>query len=138
VSDANRYYQVAYGLSNERAIKETSISVGSMAEGYINFGWLGVVVIMLGIGVILRIYDQVFLAKQSNALIFCIGIALIPQLLSIESQLGQYLGGILQDIALTFLVFLPITVRQARKVSHSDPVVRARVRSPALVSRHIP
>ena len=138
VSDANRYYQIAYGLSNERAIKQTSISVGSMAEGYINFGWLGVVVVMLGIGVILRIYDQVFLANRSNALILCIGIALIPQLLSIESQLGQYLGGILQDIALTLLVFLPITVRPAKKVSPSDPVVRARVRSVELVSRHIP
>jgi hypothetical protein len=137
VSDANRYYQIAYGLSDERSLRSTSISVGSMAEGYINFGWLGVVVVMFGIGAILKIYEKTFLANRANALVFCIGIALIPQFIDIGSQLGQYLGGLVQEIGLTFLMFLPITVRRSRKVSPQAPIVRARVRSAELVSRHL-
>src|SRR5204863_8228577 len=50
VSDANRFYQLAYGLSDSKSLATTSIACGSMAEGYINFGWLGVVVVVCGIG----------------------------------------------------------------------------------------
>jgi hypothetical protein len=102
-----------------------------MAEGYINFGWLGVVVVMIGIGAVLQIYERAFFVDQSNALILCIGIALIPQLLAIEGQLGQYLGGLVQQAGLTFLAFLPITLRRARAVSPSRRFERAplRVRS---------
>jgi len=37
---------------------------------------------------------------------------LLPQLITIESQLGQYIAGLLQQIILTFLVFLPVTQRK--------------------------
>ena len=128
VNDANRYYQVAYGLSDAKSVGTTSIAVGSMAEGYINFGWLGVVVVMCGIGAVLQIYERAFFVDQSNALIMCIGIALIPQLLAIEGQLGQYLGGIVQQAGLAFLAFLPITQRRARQMSPSSQFARAPIR----------
>ena len=128
VNDANRYYQLAYGLSDAKSVNMTSIAVGSMAEGYINFGWLGVVVVMVGIGAVLKIYERAFFVEQSNGLILCIGVALIPQLLSIESQLGQYLGGVVQQVGLAFVAFLPITVRRARKVAAPSRMATASMR----------
>jgi hypothetical protein len=114
ISQANQYYQLAYGLTDLRNLDSVSIAVGSMAEGYINFGWLGVVCVMVGIGIILRVYESLCTADQSNTLVLAILVALLPQLLTIESQLGQYVAGLLQQILLTFLVFLPITRRKSR------------------------
>jgi hypothetical protein len=112
VSEANRFYQIAYGLTPEKDLDKTSIAVGSMAEGYINFGWLGVIFVMLGIGAILRIYEVICLTNRSNTLLLAIGIALLPTFLAIEGQLAQYLAGTLQNIFLTFCIFLPITTKK--------------------------
>jgi O-antigen polysaccharide polymerase Wzy len=128
VSEANRFYQLAYGLSDSRSVETTSIAVGSMAEAYINFGWLGVIVIMCGIGAILRIYECVFITNQSNTLLVAIGVALLPQFFAIEGQLGQYIGGLLQQAFLAFLVFLPITGRKARVVLPSNQFRASAVR----------
>src|SRR5204863_7042361 len=100
VSDANRFYQLAYGLSDSKSLATTSIACGSMAEGYINFGWLGVVLVVCGIGALLKIYEQVFIVNQTNTLLLAIGAALLPQFFAIEGQLAQYIGGILQQIFL--------------------------------------
>src|SRR5260370_41678535 len=83
-----------------------------MAEAYINFGWLGVIVIMCVIGILLQIYERFLVLDQRHVLLLSIGVALLPQFLSIESQLGVYLGGLLQHIFLPFFVFLPITRRR--------------------------
>ena len=37
-----------------------------------------------------------------------LGIALLPQMLGIESQMAAYVGGIVQQVALSLLVFVPI------------------------------
>jgi hypothetical protein len=117
VSEANRFYQLSYGLSDSRTVESTSIAVGSMAEGYINFGWFGVILVMLGLGVVLRVYERLCTADQTNTLVLAIGISLLPQLLTIESQLGQYLAGMFQQIILTFALFLPITRWKSRTVA---------------------
>ncbi|HEY5405131.1 MAG TPA: hypothetical protein VIK24_19825, partial [Pyrinomonadaceae bacterium] len=44
----------------------------------------------------------------SGGLMFCIGIAMIPQMIGIEAQMATYLGGILQQVLLTLIVFLPV------------------------------
>jgi hypothetical protein len=112
VSEANQFYQVAFGLTDVRNLQSTSIAVGSLAEAYINFGWFGVVFIMLLIGVALRIYEEAFVGNQSNVLLLAIGAALLPGFLAIEGQLAQYMGGMVQQVVLSFLVFLPITKRR--------------------------
>lgn len=105
---ANRYYQVAFGLTEERNLDTVSIAVGCLGEAYINFGWLGAIGIMLGIGIVLGIYERSFVARDSSALFLGIGIALLPGFLGIESQMAQYLAGVVQKILLTILVFLPV------------------------------
>jgi len=108
MSEANRYYQVAYGLSLEEDLSRVSISVGLLTEGFINFGWPGVVGIMFLAGIFFDFYQKTFLLRTSGALMTAIGVVLLPQFLAVESQIAQYFGGILQQIVVTLVVMLPI------------------------------
>jgi uncharacterized membrane protein YfbV (UPF0208 family) len=119
VNDANRFYQVAYGLTAERRLDSVSIAVGSLAEGFINFGWPGVVGVMVLIGIILGVYQRTLVVAESSTLFLAIGLTLVPGLLAVESQLGQYLGGIVQQMLLTIAVFLPIVRRRIHSVQPS-------------------
>jgi len=116
MSEANQYYQVAYGLTTEDDINKVAISVGLLTEGFINFGWAGVVGIMFLVGIFFDFYQRTFLAGTSGALMTAIGVILIPQFLSVESQMAQYLGGIVQQVVVTLIVMLPvITLRGSRR-----------------------
>jgi hypothetical protein len=108
MSEANQYYQVAYGLSSEDDLGKVAISVGLLTEGFMNFGWAGVVGIMFLAGVFFDFYQKTFLATTSGALMTGIGVILLPQFLAVESQMAQYVGGILQEVLVTLLVMLPI------------------------------
>jgi hypothetical protein len=108
VSEANQYYQVAYGLTSEDDLGKVSISVGLLTEGFINFGWAGVVGIMFLAGIFFDFYQKTFLAKSSGALMTGIGVILLPQFLAVESQMAQYVGGIMQQVVVTLIVMLPI------------------------------
>jgi hypothetical protein len=108
VSEANHYYQVAYGLSTEDDLGSVSISVGLLTEGFINFGWAGVAGIMFLAGIFFDFYQRTFLAKTSGALMTGIGVILLPQFLAVESQIAQYVGGILQQVVVALIVMMPI------------------------------
>jgi oligosaccharide repeat unit polymerase len=108
MNDANQFYQVAYGLSTEEGLENVSIGVGVMTEAYISFGWLGVFLIMFLMGLFYSIYQEFFFTTNSGLLMTSMGIALLPQMISIESQMAAYLGGLLQQIFLTLVIFLPV------------------------------
>jgi hypothetical protein len=112
VNDANRFYQITYGLSSIKDVDSVNIGAGCLAEAYINFGWYGVVSIMFGLGVVLSIYERAFVFNTSNKLFLAIGVALLPGVMGIESQMAAYLGGVIQHILLTLLVFLPVARRR--------------------------
>jgi len=108
MSEANQYYQVAYGLTDEQDLNSVSISVGLLTEGFMNFGWVGVVGIMFLAGVFFDFYQRTLLNKNSGALMTGIGVILLPQFLAVESQMAQYVGGIVQQVVVTLIVMLPI------------------------------
>ena len=107
MNDANRFYQVAYGLTRERDLNNVSIAVGSLTEGYINFGWLGTAMVMFFIGMLLDFWNETFLSRSAGALALGIGVAMLPQLVAVETQMAQYVSGILQNVILTVMVFIP-------------------------------
>jgi len=107
VNDANQFYQVAYGLTSQDNLGNVSIAVGVLTEGFMNFGWLGVIGVMFLLGVFFDFYQSTFLSKQSGVLLTALGVVLLPQFMAIESQMAQYLGGIVQQIALALIVMLP-------------------------------
>jgi hypothetical protein len=130
MSDANRFYQIAYGLSDQRGLDYTSISSGCLAESYINFGWFGVVGIMFLIGMILGVYERATFVARSNSYFLAIGLTLLPGFLTIDSQLAQYMSGVVQQLVLMLLAFLPILKTQRRSLQVvREPVPQFRVRN---------
>jgi hypothetical protein len=124
INDANRYYQLAFGLSTARDVKGVNIGAGCLAEAYINFGWPGVICIMFAIGIILGVYERSFLAQDSSTLFLAIGVALLPGILLIEAQMAPYLGGLIQTVLLTILVFLPVLRRRSGRVRTAPAMPR--------------
>lgn len=112
VSGANQFYQVAYGLTPEDSLDQVSIAIGSLGEAYMNFGWIGIPFVMFLIGVVLNIYQRIFLSRTSGVFLFGIGAALVPQILAIEGQLAQYLSGMIQQIVFCVVVFSPLLRRR--------------------------
>jgi hypothetical protein len=116
VNEANRFYQTAYGLNDERSVTVVSRAIGFLTEGYMNFAWPGVVGIMFLTGMFLSFFQRTFLAPDSSMLFKGMGIAILPALLAIESQAAVYLAGFIQQVALTVIVMLPIIeIRRHRK-----------------------
>jgi len=116
VNDANRWYQVHYGLTDPQNLSVVSIAVGSVAESYISFGWLGPLLVILPLGIFLGTFERIFLHADSGVLFSCVGAVLFPQLLAIESQMAQYVAGLAQQIALILLVLIPTLEARASAV----------------------
>jgi hypothetical protein len=116
VNEANRFFQLAYGMTEEKDLENVSISVGVLTESYINFGWLGIVIVMFALGILLDVLQCTLFSPESGQLLTALGIALIPRLLTIESQMAQYVGGLIQTIVLVLLVFSPVLYRCQRAV----------------------
>jgi hypothetical protein len=107
-NDANQFYQVAYGLTAEEDLENGSFAAGTLAEGYINFGWLGVVGLMFLLGIFFDWFQWTFLTEASGYLLRGIGVTLLPYFLTVESQLAAYLGATLQRVILILLLMIPI------------------------------
>jgi hypothetical protein len=140
VNDANRFYQVAYGLTSERNLDGVSISVGMLTEGYISFGWFGAALVMVFVGVVLDCVSALLLTRDAGVLMKAIGMALLPGFVAMESQMSQYLGGIVQTALLSIVVILPIVVVARRRQIQAGfwrrplPVSRRSVRMPAVIA----
>ena len=123
VNDANRFYQVAYGLTDPDQLGGVSIAVGTLAESFISFGWWGPFLIMIPLGIFFDYFQHALLARDSGWVFNGVGIALIPSFLAIESQLAQYLAGILQCVVVILLVLWPVLhvcIREGRSAAQPD------------------
>jgi hypothetical protein len=110
------------------------------AESFINFGWLGPILIMIPLGIFFDYFQHTFLARDSGWVLNAVGIALIPSFLSMEHQLTQYLGGIVQCVAMILLVLWPVLrvrARQGESAPLSDvaPRVAGGLRMPVAMPR---
>jgi O-antigen polysaccharide polymerase Wzy len=124
VNEANQFYQVAYGITRPQELEKVSVAVGALTESYISFGWLGVPLIMIPLGVFFDFFQSTFLFEESGYLFNAIGLALIPNFLTIEAQFAQYLGGILQMILLVLLVMMPVVSLKRRELPAGFPARR--------------
>jgi hypothetical protein len=107
-NESNQFYQVAYGVTAEEDLEFGSFAVGSLVEGYINFGWTGVFGIMFLLGIFFDWFQWTFLSEHSGYLLRGIGVTLLPYFLNVEAQLANYLGATLQRIGLILLLMIPI------------------------------
>jgi hypothetical protein len=127
MNEANQFYQVAYGVTEEENLDKISIAIGILTESYINFGWLGVVGIMFLVGAFIDFYRCFFFSSSAGMVLNSLGIVLLPQMLAIESQMAQYFGGFVQQVVLSLLVLLPAMrfSRTGSASTHSSRIVPA-------------
>jgi len=107
MNEANQWYQVSYGLTEKEGLSRVSMAVGSLTESYINFGWWGPLLVMFLVGTLLDWFRYSLLNVNSGILLNAIGVALVPALLAVESQMAQYISGLVQAIVFTMIVLLP-------------------------------
>jgi len=113
VNDANHWYQVSYGLTAPRQLSSVSIAVGTLAESYINFGWIGPVLVMFLVGIFLGSVQRIFLRSDSGLLFSSMGAVLVPQLVTVESQMAEYVAGLAQQVLVVVLVLIPVLKSRA-------------------------
>jgi hypothetical protein len=128
VNVANQFFQVEYGLTERRDLMSVSIACGFEAEGYMNFGWAGIPAVGLLVGFVLGIYELAFFPVGSSLTAIAVGLAMLPGFLMIESQLVQYLGGILQ---LAFAAAIVFHQAKRKRSSYGIPGVAQTERSPS-------
>jgi len=130
VADANKWYQVSYLLTAPANIESVGISVGTLAESYMNFGWVGPVFVMFSLGVFLGVLKKLFMRKASGLLLSSIGVALSPGLLAVESQMAVYVSGLVQEVLFALIALAPVMIVIRRdRVVPGAPVSRAGVMS---------
>jgi hypothetical protein len=108
INDSNRWYQVAYRLTTRQDLNGVSIAVGYLPESYINFGWVGPPAVMLFLGILLGLFDRIFLRPSSGLLLNSLGVSLLPGLLTVDSQLAQYIAGVAQQVAVAWITLAPM------------------------------
>ncbi len=63
---ANKFFGVNYGLTTEEGAERSTFGVSLLAEGYINFGWVGVTLIMALQGAFLTLLQRLFGERESG------------------------------------------------------------------------
>jgi hypothetical protein len=107
VNDSNRFYQVSYGVTQQGDLDHVAIGAGLVPEAYMNFGWAGVPLVMFLAGLVLGIFERIFLGQHAGAFASAVGLAYVLQLLALNGQAAAYFGGMIQILGLTILIFLP-------------------------------
>ena len=98
-----------------------------------NFGWIGILAVGFLIGFAFGIYEVACFSAGSGLAATAVGLALLPGFLTIESQLVQYLGGILQLALAAGIVFHQA---KGKRSSYSGPAAAQTERvSGAFVTR---
>lgn len=97
--NANGFYAVAYGVSTEEEAKITTFGVSILGEAFINFGWAGVVFIMLLQGILVGVMQHSFGGFESGPGGQAVFLAFFVYFLNgIGSSAEIMFGGILQNL----------------------------------------
>jgi len=108
ITDANKWYQLAYHLTAPANIESVGIAVGTLTESYINFGWMGPLPVMFCLGILLGVLKELFMQTAHGLLFSSLGVALLPGLLSVESQMAVYVAGLVQQVFFALLTLAPV------------------------------
>jgi hypothetical protein len=118
--NANGFYAVTYGITTEEGAKVTTFGVSILGEAFINFGWPGVVGLMLFQGLIISLLERVFGGQASGPGGQAVFIAFFVFFLNgIGSSAEILFGNILQNLLCGYFLLLwarekPAKIRNLR------------------------
>ncbi|HXM35266.1 MAG TPA: hypothetical protein VN920_08765, partial [Pyrinomonadaceae bacterium] len=104
---ANGFYAVSYGITSEEGAKTTTFGVSILGESFMNFGWYGIVLVMLLQGIIISLLERVFGGPQSGPGGQAVFIAFFIFFLNgIGSSAEIVFGNILQNLLCGYFLLL--------------------------------
>ena len=119
---ANGFYAVTYGVTTEEGAKTTTFGVSILGEAFMNFGWAGVVFIMLLQGILIGVMQHSFGGFESGPGGQAVFLAFFVYFLNgIGSSAEIMFGNILQNLLCGYFLLL-----------------WAREKSPKVQSAHLP
>jgi hypothetical protein len=105
--NANIFYAVTYGITTEEGSKTTTFGVSVLGEAFINFGWYGVVLIMLLQGLIISVLEHIFGGPRSGPGGAAVFVAFFVFFMNgIGSSVEILFGNILQNLAAGYFLLL--------------------------------
>jgi hypothetical protein len=111
---ANNFYAVTYEISTEEGVEKSTFGVSLLGEGYMNFGWFGVVLIVFVLGTVTRLVEHLFGQQRSGAGGHAIFLATFVYFINgIGTSTEMMLGGLAQNLIAT--CFLLWWVREKRQ-----------------------
>jgi hypothetical protein len=104
---ANGFYAVTYGVSTEEGARTTTFGVSILGEAFMNFGWAGVVFVMLLQGILIGALHYSFGSYESGPGGQAVFLAFFVYFLNgIGSSAEIMFGGILQNLICGYLILL--------------------------------
>jgi predicted small integral membrane protein len=105
--NANGFFAVTYHLTDEEGATRTAFGVSLIGEAYINFGWYGVVLMMLFQGLVISLLEHIFGDARSGAGGQAVFIAFFIFFLNgIGSSAEILFGNILQNLLCGYFLLL--------------------------------
>jgi hypothetical protein len=80
---------------------------------------------MFLLGASLESFHRIFLRAEAGVLLNSIGVSLLPGLLDVQSQMAQYLAGLIQQIAVAIIILVPVLEFRRRKGLKSIQTIAA-------------
>lgn len=97
--DANNYFAVNYYITTKEGVRRSTFGVSLIGEGYVNFGVLGVILIMALQGIVFSLLQQAFGERRSGAGGQAVFIAFFVFFLNgIGTSAEIWFGSILQNL----------------------------------------
>ncbi len=123
---ANGFYAVTYGINSEEGAKTTTFGVSILGEAFMNFGWPGVVLIMLLQGILIGAMQHSFGGRDSGSGGQAVFLAFFVYFLNgIGSSAEIMFGGILQNLILGYLLLLWARQKPSRDRTRALPLGHA-------------
>jgi hypothetical protein len=122
-NSSNNFFAISYGISTETGVETSTFGVSLIGEGYMNFGFAGVLMAMAVQGLILSALEQIFGGIKSGAGGIAIFVATFVYFLNgIGSSAEIMFGGIIQNLVCSAILLWWIRER----VVERNPKLRQR------------
>lgn len=106
---ANDYLSIYYEFLTEEGSQTTSVATGAISEAWANWGWVGIGLIGMTMGLILCIPSGLSINSSPLHMRFLLSIPFIPFAINLELILGHGLQSLLQGLFASFICLFLIS-----------------------------
>jgi len=121
---ANNFYAIEYGISTEEGVQASTFGITLLGEAYVNFGILGVLLIMALIGFVLGLLESIVAGSRAGVGGQALFIVFVVYLLNgIGSSAEIVFGGILQNMLCSCALLWWVVDKHASKRRPASGIV---------------